>query len=489
MTELTKGRTYAAVDLGASSGRVLLGWVEDGTMRLQEVHRFDNLQHRSNGHDCWDIDGLFENIVEGLAKCKSEYGAEPVSVGIDTWAVDFVLLDGKDKMLGDSVAYRDDRTHGMFAVADAMIDPETVYRKTGIQRQPFNTLYQLLALEREHPEQLEAAETFLMVPDYLNWRLTGIKSNEYTNASTTSMLNARTLEWDSDILDCCGIPGRIFQKATMPGSVLGHLTAGIAERVGYDTEVVLVASHDTGSAFLAVPAHDDSSVYISSGTWSLLGVEHEGPVTCDASRLQNFTNEGGYQKRFRFLKNIMGLWMIQSVRRELNGVNYVAGKTDHAAQGDHQYGFGELSQLARDAESFVAYVNVDDDRFLSPDSMIEEIKATCRETGQPVPETVGEIMRTIYCSLSRAYAEAIADLHALTGRDYTAINIVGGGCQDGYLNELTARACGLPVYAGPVEGTGLGNLMVQMLHSGEFQDIPGARACIERSFDVHRVDA
>ena len=483
-----ESRYYAAVDLGASSGRVLLGHVEDGLIKLEEVHRFDNLQHRADGHDCWDIDGLFDQIVEGLAKCKTEHGVVPESVGIDTWAVDFMLLDEADRPIGDAVAYRDARTQGMYAVADEMIDPEVVYRKTGIQRQPFNTLYQLIALSREHPEQLEAARTFLMVPDYLNWRLTGVKSNEYTNATTTSMLNSRTLEWDPEILAATGIPARIFQRVSMPGTVLGRLTPEVAARVGYDLDVILPATHDTGSAFLAVPAHGKDSVFISSGTWSLLGVEHEGPVTSDASRLQNFTNEGGFEKRFRFLKNIMGLWMIQSVRRELNGVNYVAGKTDNKAQGDHQYGFAELSELAREAAGFSAYVNVNDDRFLAPDSMIAELKATCAETGQPVPETVGEVMRTVYCSLSRSYAEAVADLRTLTGRAYDTINIVGGGCQDGYLNELTAKACGLPVLAGPVEGTGLGNLIVQLIHAGEFSDIDEAREAIERSFDVKRIE-
>lgn len=481
-------RTYAAVDLGASSGRVLLGRVEDGVIKLEEVHRFDNLQHRACGHDCWDVEGLFDEIVTGLAKCKSDFGAEPVSVGIDTWGVDFVLLDGADCMLGDSVAYRDARTQGMYAVSDAMVDPETVYRATGIQRQPFNTLYQLIALSREHPEQLEAARTFLMIPDYLNWRLCGVKANEYTNATTTGMLNARTLQWDPEILASCGIPSGIFQPVTIPGAVLGRLTPEVSERVGYECEVVLPATHDTGSAFLAVPVRDKNSVIISSGTWSLLGVEHEGPVTSDASRLQNFTNEGGFQKRFRFLKNIMGLWMMQSVRRELNGVDYVAGKTSHKAQSDHQYSFPELIGLAREASDFEAYVNVDDDRFLAPDSMIDEVVATCRETGQPVPSTVGEIMRTVYCSLSRRYAEAVDDLRALTGRDYDATNIVGGGCQDMYLNELTSKACGLPVFAGPVEGTGLGNLVVQFIHSGEFADVTEARAAIAKSFDVKRVD-
>ena len=484
---------HAAVDLGASSGRVLLGWVEQTpsgrAIRLEEVHRFDNLQRRVNGHDCWDLDGLFENIVRGLALCKSAHHAEPKTVGIDTWGVDFVLLDGACHRIGDTVAYRDTRTQGVFAVADAMIDLATVYEKTGIQRQTFNTLYQLIALAGVHPEQLEVAEHFLMVPDYLNWRLTGVMANEYTNATTTGMLNARTLEWDADILEACGIPQRIFKPVSMPGASLGKVSREIAERIGYAPEVVLPATHDTGSAFLAVPARGERSVFLSSGTWSLLGCESLEPITSEASRLQNFTNEGGYERRYRFLKNIMGLWMIQSVRRELNGVDYVAGKTAHKAQGDHEYGFVELSQLAREAEPFEAFVDVDDERFLSPDSMIDEIRAACRESSQPVPVTTGQLMRVLYCSLARAYAQAVANLRSLTGRDFDVVNIVGGGCQDAYLNEMCARACELPVLAGPVEGTGLGNLMVQMIHAGEFSGITEARAAIEDSFDVTLVEA
>ena len=483
-----ENKGYAAVDIGASSGRVLMGWIEDGKMMLKEVYRFDNEQHRVNGHDCWDVEQLFNHVAEGLAEAKAKTGITPASVGIDTWGVDYVLLDENDEIVGDTVAYRDDRTQGMYSVADALIDPAEVYRRTGIQRQPFNTIYQLLALSREHPEQLEAARSFLMIPDYLVWRLTGVKVNEYTNATTTGLLNARTQDWDAEILAALDLPAGIFRTPTMPGAVVGPFRPEIAVRLGYQTQVVLPASHDTGSAFLAVPAHDANSAYISSGTWSLLGVENEGPVTSDASRLQNFTNEGGYQLRFRFLKNIMGLWMNQSVRREVNGVDYVEGKTAHKALMDHKVGFDELRTLCREAEPFAAYVNVNDDRFLAPDSMIDEIKRACAETGQPVPETIGQIMRTNYCSLSRSYAEAIADLHALTGRDYTAINIVGGGCQDYYLNQITADTCGIPVYAGPIEGTCIGNLIVQMIVGGDFKDLADARSCVERSFDVKRVD-
>ena len=279
-----ESKHYAAVDIGASSGRVLAGWVEDGKMSYQEVYRFDNEQKRVDGHDCWDVEALFDHVVAGLRAVKDQTGQAPATIGIDTWGVDFVLLDEHNEIVGDTVAYRDARTDGIYEVADQIMDPAEVYARTGIQRQPFNTLYQLLALKNEHPEQLEAARTFLMIPDYLNWRLTGIKANEYTNASTTGMLDAEKCTWDTEILSRFGIPQGIFLEPTTPGVVLGELTADISEKIGCSATVVLPATHDTGSAFLAVPAKDDNAVYVSSGTWSLLGVENQHAITNELAR-------------------------------------------------------------------------------------------------------------------------------------------------------------------------------------------------------------
>ena len=481
-------KAYAAVDIGASSGRVLMGWLDDGKMKLEEVYRFDNVQKRVNNHDCWDVEELFGHVVAGLKAAKEKTGMTPVTVGIDTWAVDFVLLDGENNIVGDTVAYRDDRTKGMYEVADALMPAEEVYNHTGIQRQPFNTIYQLLALKQEHPEQLASASTLLMIPDYLNFRLTGKKACEYTNATSTSLLNAYTQEWDEEILDAMGLPKDIFLKPTMPGTLLGTFTPEIMAQVGFDATVILPATHDTGSAFLAVPARDEHAVFLSSGTWSLLGVENPEPITTPESLAQNFTNEGGYQLRFRYLKNIMGLWMNQSVRREVNGVDYVEGKTAHKAMLDHKVDFDELRALCREAEPFESYVDVQDARFLAPDSMIGEIKAACADAGQPVPQTIGEVMRTIYCSMGKCYADAIEGLRKLTGNDYTSINIVGGGCQDWYLNQTTANACGLPVYAGPIEGTSIGNLIVQMITGGDFPSLQAARDCVANSFDIQKIE-
>ncbi|MCD7945326.1 MAG: rhamnulokinase [Clostridiales bacterium] len=477
--------SYLAIDIGASSGRHILGSVQEGRLVLEEVYRFDNRQVRKDGHDCWDMDNLWSGILGGLKAC-GERGTIPTVIGIDTWAVDYVLLDRDDRPLGDAVAYRDSRTEGMDALVDANIPPEELYARTGIQKQIFNTIYQLMALKKEHPEQLEQAESLLMIPDYFNFLLTGVKKQEYTNATSTNLVNAREKTWDPELIARLGLPTRLFGELSVPGTVVGELLPEIQAQVGFNATVILPATHDTGSAFLAVPAKDDNAVYLSSGTWSLLGVENEQPITTEASRAQNFTNEGGAWYRYRYLKNIMGLWMIQSIRRELNGVSYVAGKNTFAGTGK-QWSFPDLITAAEGAQEFPSVVDVDDAGFLAPDSMIQAVKDYCAKTGQPVPETVGEIMQCVYVSLTRRYAEAIRDLQQLTGKTYTSINIVGGGCQDMYLNRMTARAAGLPVYAGPVEGTAIGNLIVQMIYGGEFSSLEEARAAIRRSFNIKEV--
>ncbi|MCD8353688.1 MAG: rhamnulokinase [Clostridiales bacterium] len=476
---------YLAIDIGASSGRHILGCVQDGKIVLEEIYRFDNRQLRKNGHDCWDIDNLWSGIVGGLKACKAA-GKIPATVGIDTWAVDYVLLDKHDQVLGDAVAYRDSRTEGVDALVEAEISPDELYDKTGIQKQIFNTIYQLVAQKREHPEQMEQAKSFLMLPDYFHFLLTGVKKQEYTNATSTNLVNAREKTWDLGLIARLGLPTELFGELSMPGTVVGDFTSEIQQEVGFNATVVLPATHDTGSAFLAVPAKDDNAVYLSSGTWSLLEVENEQPITSEASRAQNFTNEGGAWYRYRYLKNIMGLWMIQSIRRELNGVNYVEGKTAHTSSGK-QWGFPDLIEAAKGAQDFPSVVDVDDAGFLAPDSMIQAVKDYCAKTNQPVPETVGEIMQCVYVSLTRRYAEAIDDLQKLTGKTYTSINVMGGGCQDGYLNQMTANATSLPVYAGPIEGTAIGNLLVQMIRAGEFDSLQAAWDAIRESFDIQEI--
>lgn len=477
---------YLAIDIGASSGRHILGTVKDGRLILEEVHRFANRQFRKNGHDCWDIEYLWRGIMDGLKKC-GEMGRIPTTIGIDTWAVDYVLLDENEERIGDAVAYRDLRTAGMSRVAEEVISQEELYRRTGIQKQSFNTIYQLMALQREDPDQLARAKSLLMIPDYFNFLLTGVKRQEYTNATSTGLVNAHEKLWDRELISRLGLPEELFGELSLPGTVVGELRPEIRDQAGFSSTVVLPATHDTGSAFLAVPARDDRAVYLSSGTWSLLGVENDRPITTEESRLANFTNEGGAWYRFRYLKNIMGLWMIQSVRRELNGTAYVEGHTGRYADG-RTWDFPDLIEAAKNAEDFPSVLDVNDDAFLAPDSMIDEIKAACAKSGQQIPQTVGEIMQCIYRSLSGCYAEAIRELAKLTEKNFSSIHIVGGGCQDGYLNAMTSQATGLPVYAGPVEGTAIGNLIVQMIRGGQFPDLASARAAIRRSFDIAVTD-
>ena len=479
---------FLAIDIGASSGRHILGHVEDGKIVLEEMYRFDNSQIRKDGHDCWDMAALSRAVIAGLKACK-DAGKVPSTIGIDTWGVDFVLLDEQGLPCSDMVAYRDARTEGADALVDAAISADELYARCGIQKMLFNTIYQLAALKKEHPEQIEKAQRMLMVPEYLNFVLTGKMANEYTNATTGNLVNARSKDWDWEVIDKLGLPRRIFGKLEMPGTPLGGLTQAVQAEVGFDAQVVLPATHDTGSAFLAVPARDDKAVYISSGTWSLLGVENAEPITTPEAKAANFTNEGGAWYRFRFLKNIMGLWMIQSIRRELNGVDYVEGKEKTATwtladyEKGKKYSFADLENAAKAASAFAGRVNANDTRFFSPASMIAEVLAAA----DVKPTTVGELMQCVYASLADCYAKMIRNLSNLTGKTYTSINIVGGGSKDGYLNSLTAQATGLEVFAGPTEGTAIGNLVIQFIAAGEFKDLADARAAIARSFDVKRV--
>ena len=458
---------YLAVDIGASSGRLILGHLENGKMELEEVHRFENGMVKKDGELCWEFDRLFQEIKNGLKKCK-EIGKIPVSMGVDTWGVDFVLMDKDDKVLGNTVGYRDHRNEGMDEEVYKTISLEDLYARTGIQKAIFNTVYQLMAVKTKHPEYLEQAETMLHVPDYFHYLLTGKKTCEYTEATTGQLVNAETKDWDYELIDKLGYPRKMFQKLIMPGTSVGHFTEEVKAEVGFDVEVVAPATHDTGSAVLAVPANDDDFIYISSGRWSFMGIERDKSDCSKKSCEMNFTNEGGYAGRFRYLKNIMGLWMIQSVRHEY----------------DDKYGFAEICQMAEEAKDFPSRVDANDECFLSPESMIEEVKDYCRRTGQKVPETLGEIATVIYTSLAECYAKTAKELEEMTGRTFSRIHVVGGGSNAGYLNELTARATGKEVHAGPGEATAIGNITAQMLKAEEFKSIEEARTTIHESFGI-----
>ena len=458
---------YLAVDIGASSGRHMLASMKDGKMQLEEVYRFPNGMTEKNGTLCWDVERLFTEIKNGLKVCK-ELGKIPVSMAIDTWAVDYVLLDENDKILGDTAGYRDSRTNGMDEKVYEKIPLGALYARTGIQKQIFNTIYQLMAVKENYPEQLEQAESMLMIPDYFQFLLTGVKKMEYTNATTTQLVSPQTKDWDYELIDLLGFNRKIFKEISMPGTVVGNFTKEIQEEVGFDCTVVLPATHDTGSAVLAVPTNDDNAIYISSGTWSLMGIERKEADCSEKSCEMNFTNEGGYAGRFRYLKNIMGLWMIQSVRHEVNDA----------------YSFAEICAMAEEAKDFPSRVDANDECFLSPDNMTEEVKDYCRRTGQKVPETLGEIATVIYTSLAECYAKTAKELEEMTGRTYSRIHIVGGGSNAGYLNELTAKATKKEIHAGPGEATAIGNITAQMLKAEEFKTIEEARTTIHESFGI-----
>ncbi len=458
---------YLAVDIGASSGRHILCHMEEGKMQLEEIHRFSNGMKDMGGTKCWDVDQLFADIKAGMKKC-AELGKIPVSVGIDTWGVDYVFLDKEGNRIGQAVGYRDSRTKGMDEEVYKLIDEEALYARTGIQKQLYNTIYQLMAVKTQNPELLEAAETLLFVPDYFHYLLSGKMAVEYTIASTGQLLNPATKDWDYELFDLLGYPKKIFPAIQKPGTVLGELTAEIQAEVGYNCKVVLPAAHDTGSAVLAVPSMGLDAVYISSGTWSLMGVELPEANCSAESRLANLTNEGGYDYRYRFLKNIMGLWMIQSVRHEY----------------DDKYSFAELCAMAAEVKEFPSRVNVNDDSFFAPESMIQAIQDYCEKSGQPVPQTPGEVSTVVYQSLADSYGETVQEIEAITGKSYDAINIVGGGANADYLSQLTANSTKKPVYAGPTEATAIGNLTAQMLNAGEFTSIEDARKNIFESFAV-----
>ena len=457
---------YLAVDIGASSGRHMLASMKDGKMQLEEVYRFPNGMDNKNGTLCWDVERLITEIKNGLKKCK-EIGKIPVSMGIDTWGVDYVLLDKEDNILGDTAGYRDSRTEGMDEKVYEVIPQDDLYARTGIQKQIFNTIYQLMAVKQSHPEYLEQAETILMIPDYFNFLLTGVKKNEYTEATTGQLISPKTNDWDYELIDMLGYNSRMFLPVSMPGTVVGDFTEEVQKEVGFNCTVVLPATHDTGSAVLAVPTNDDDAVYISSGTWSLMGIERKEADCSMESMKANFTNEGGYDHRFRYLKNIMGLWMIQSVKKEFT----------------EDLSFAEICEMAS-KETISSIVDCNDDCFLAPKSMIGAVQKFCRDTDQQVPATVGEISSVIYNSLAKCYGDTVEEIEAITGKKYSTIYVVGGGSNAGYLNELTAKYTGRKVSAGPSEATAIGNIIVQMLHDGVFASLPEARTCVKESFDV-----
>lgn len=458
---------YLAIDIGASSGRHILGWLENGKLVLEEIYRFKNGAEKVGNKLVWDHESLFNSIVEGLKKCN-EIGKIPVSIGIDTWGVDYALLDKDDNLIGEIHSYRDERTLAVIDEVHSIVNEKETYERTGIQKQVFNTIYQMYCDKKSG--KMDKAETFLMMPDYLHFRLTGQKRNEYTNASTTGLLNAKTRNWDYEIIDKLGLKKELFGPLSLPGEKVGNLKPELVKEVGFDAVVCLPATHDTASAVMAVPKVG-FPLYISSGTWSLMGIETPNENTSDIACASGFTNEGGYNKSVRFLKNIMGMWMIQCVKKEYND----------------KYNFVEFVELARKAEGFNSIVDVNDLSFFAPESMVTAVKNYCAKTNQQVPETVGEIVLCIYNSLAVCYAKAVEQIEEISGVKFDEINIVGGGCQNVLLNELTAKTTGRKVVAGPVEATATGNLLAQILANGEISSLEEGKEIIKKSFEIKEI--
>ena len=457
---------FLAIDIGASSGRHILGSLNEGKIELEEVYRFRNGMDDVDGTLCWDLDRLFNEIIKGMKKCK-EIGKIPESVGVDTWGVDYVLLDENDQIIGKAVGYRDHRTDGMDEEVYKIISEDDLYARTGIQKAIYNTIYQLMALKKTHPEQMEAAKAMLMIPDYFHFRLSGKKVQEYSEATTSQLLNPNSREWDYELIDMLGFKKEIFQKIYMPGTFVGELTKEVRDMVGYDCKVVLPPTHDTASAVMAIPTNEENTCYISSGTWSLMGVEMDKPNCSPKSKEADLTNEGGYGGKITYLANIMGLWMIQSVRNKLAP----------------DMGYGELCDRAS-RETIKSIVDCQDSSFLSPDDMVTAVQDYCKKTGQQVPETLYELAAVIYNSLAKCYADKLATIESMTGIKYNKVNIIGGGSNAAYLNELTAKSTGVDVHAGPGEATALGNILAQMIESGLFANLREARECVRRSFEV-----
>lgn len=460
-------KVYLAADFGGGSGRVIAGWLEDGKLTMEEIHRFGNRQVRLGNHVYWDFPALFEDMKAGLKKAASK-GYEVESIGVDTWGVDFGLIDRDGQLLGNPVCYRDARTAGMTEKLFETLNPTEHYATTGIQVMEINTLAQLLSIKGT--AQLEAAEHLLFMPDLFSYFLTGKATNEYCIASTSELLDAKRREWSWETIEALGLPKRIFGDIVMPGTVRGELRKDIAEETGLkDVKVIAVGSHDTASAVAAVPAieGDGPVAFLSSGTWSLLGIELPEPILTEEARQAEFTNEGGVGGRIRFLQNITGLWILQRLMAEWK------------ERGEEQT-FGELLPAAAQA-SISSIIPVADATFTNPPSMEKAISDYCRQSNQPVPQTKGEFVRCLFQSLAKKYKDAIEGVNGLLPESLKRLHIIGGGSQNGLLNQFTADALGIPVWAGPVEATAMGNILVQAMAAGEVADLAELREVVRRS--------
>jgi rhamnulokinase len=468
-------KVYLGVDLGAESGRVMAGCWDGRRMRLEELHRFPNGPVAVADTLRWDILRLWSEIQNGMTLAARRFGKAVVSVGVDTWGVDFVMLSKSGELLGQPFNYRDARTRGMIDEAAKRVPRSQIFAATGVQFMELNTLYQLLALKKNSPEILAAAETFLNTPDYLNWCLSGARVSEFSIASTTQCFNPAKRDWAFDLLAKFDLPAKIFPKIVSPGTRIGSLRDSVAERAGLGAvSVIAPAEHDTGSAVAAVPTTHTGRTnwaYLSSGTWSVLGVEVKEANLSPRTLELDMTNEGGVDSTFRLLKNIMGLWLVQGCKRTFE------------ARG-RSVDYGELVRLASEAPALRSIVDPNDARFLNPPDMPSAIQVYCKDTGQPAPESEGALVRSALESLALKYQATLSSIEELTGQKVEVIHIVGGGSQNTLLNQMTANACNRPVLAGPIEATVLGNVLVQARAAGEIKDLAELRGIVRSSSDL-----
>lgn len=458
-----------AFDFGASSGRAIIGEFDGSKIELNEVHRFSNDPVMVNGTMYWDVLRLFHEIKQGIVKANLAGGFE--SIGIDTWGVDFGLIDSEGRLLENPVHYRDSRTDGLVEELGKIVPLEELYDMTGIQVAQINTLFQVFYLVKERKDLLERADRMLFIPDLFNYFLTGEKVSEYTIASTAQMLGADR-QWCRELFEKLSIPTDILCNIVKPGAQIGQLSDAICAELGVPTaKVIATASHDTASAVVSVPSLEKDFVFISCGTWSLMGTELEAPIMDKKSREFNITNEGGYDDTIRYLKNIIGLWLIQETRRQL------------IRQGN-EMSYAQLEQAALQVKPFQCFIDPDAPEFMKPGHIIDSVKEFCRTTGQHVPESIGEVMRCIYESLAMKYRYVFEFLRESSGKDYRQINVVGGGTKDGFLCQLCANSCNVKVVAGPIEATAMGNIAVQLMSLGYIKSLKDARQVIINSFPV-----
>ena len=459
---------HLAIDIGASSGRLILADYRDCKWVLSEIYRFKNGFHYVDGHDRWDVDERFHQILLGLEKAKQK-GITKCTLGIDTWAVDYVLL--KDGLaLMPPIAYRDRRTEGAMEEVFQKLSAEMIYQKTGIQLLNFNTLFQYT---KEDKRLLNETEVSLLIPDYLMYRLTGKVVAEKTNASTTQLLNILTGDYDDSLLKLAGIKRKQLPDLIDAGSYIGKILPDLSKQYNLpEVSVYTVASHDTASAIVGIPSESENFAYISSGTWSLIGIENDVPIVTKGSLEANYTNEWGAYNTFRFLKNITGMWIVQEIARNL----------------DYKYSYSEMAEKASEVAPFEQFVNLDEERFSNPTNMIEEIQSYCREHGEKIPETVGELTMCAYSNLALLYAREWKRLERLTGKVLDVLHIVGGGSNVSLLNQLTANLIQKTVIAGPSEATAIGNLLVQLIATGEFADIREARHFLKNQVNLQKFE-